>query len=205
MSDGADTASPSEEKARLREVQIRRRAALAAAADTEAAIRARDYLLADPSLSPGQVVSAYWPLVGEFDTREILRALHARGHVCALPVTGPRGSALVFRRWTPETALEIGRFRVATPPATAPEVRPQVLLVPLLAIDRRGLRLGYGGGYYDRTLAALRGDGGPGPVAIGIGFAGQEIVRVPAGPNDIALDGFVSDAGTWRVRVGGSN
>ena len=194
-----DDAALQREKAALRELHGQRRRNLATAAPGDAGARARDHLLSAFPPAPGAVVSAYWPLVGEFDVRAILHALHARGHPCGLPVTGRRGTPLTFRRWTPETALEIGAFRVAVPSADAEVLRPDVLLVPLLAVDRRGFRLGYGGGFYDRTLAALRADDGPRPRGIGIGFAGQVIERVPAGENDIALDAFVSERDAWRA------
>ena len=187
------------EKAAMRARQARRRFELSLAAGRDAAGAARDHLLASFAFGPDQVIAAYWPLVAEFDARAMLRALHRRGHPCVLPVTGPRGSVLRFLRWNPETPLRLGRFGIPAPPGEGAEWRPEVLLVPLLAFDRRGHRLGWGGGYYDRTLRSLRADAGPRPLAIGVGFAGQEVARVPSGPNDAALDAIVSEAGAWRV------
>ena len=94
----------------------------------------------------------------------------------------------MFRSWTPDAPLRPGRFGTLHP--EGPELRPHLVFVPLLAWDRRLNRLGYGGGYYDRTLAAL-----PDAVAIGVGFASQEVAAVPAGPYDVPLDGVLTEHG----------
>jgi len=101
-----------------------------------------------------------------------------------------RGTPLSVRRWRPGDALERGPMGTSQPGPAAEALTPDVLLVPLLAFDRRGYRLGYGGGYYDRTLAAL-----PGAVAIGIGYAAQELDEVPAGPEDARLAAIATEAG----------
>jgi 5-formyltetrahydrofolate cyclo-ligase len=134
------------------------------------------------------VVAGVWPLPGEIDLRPLLRQLAARGHVLALPVTPKRGLPLTFRRWAPGEALAQGRFGTLHP--LGPEIDPDLILVPLLAFDRRGRRLGYGGGYYDRTLAAR-----PGAMRIGVGFAALEMDEVPVGPEDIVLPRIATEAG----------
>jgi 5-formyltetrahydrofolate cyclo-ligase len=102
-----------------------------------------------------------------------------------VPVIVAKGAALAFRAWRPGCALARGPFGVSIPEDPA-ELRPVVVIAPLLAFDRRGFRLGYGGGYFDRTLAALRAQG---PVrAIGLAWSGQELPEVPAAPHDAPLD-----------------
>ena len=114
-----------------------------------------------------------------------------------LPETTPRGTPLVFRRWTPDTPLVAGRFNTWHPDAEA--LAPQLLLVPLLAFDDRLMRLGYGGGYYDRTLAAL-----PGCRAIGFAYARQQVAFIPTGPFDVPLDAIVTEAGVLTKEGQGS-
>ncbi|AWK85533.1 5-formyltetrahydrofolate cyclo-ligase [Azospirillum thermophilum] len=140
---------------------------------------------------PAGEVGGYWPLGSELDVRPALHHLRTLGRTVALPVSGPRGSALVFRRWRPEDVLVKGRYGIHEPDGSSPELRPAVLLVPLLAFDRRGHRLGYGAGYYDRTLEALRAVH---PVlAVGVAFAAQELEAVPVGAHDQPLDWIVTE------------
>jgi 5-formyltetrahydrofolate cyclo-ligase len=137
-------------------------------------------VLRDLAFPIGAVVAGVWPMPGEMDLRPLLHALHARGHPIALPETPARGNPLLFRRWTPTSAMVRERFGTYRPDGDP--IVPDILFVPLLAFDRRGFRLGYGGGFYDRTLAAL-----PGRLAVGFGYAAQEVDRVPAEPHDIPL------------------
>ncbi len=136
----------------------------------------------------GAVVAGFWPLPGEIDMRPLLHTLHESGHAVLLPRTPPRGQALSFHRWMPGEPLLPGAFGTAHP--GGPPLAPRIVLAPLLAFDRTGGRLGYGGGYYDRTLAAL-----PGVVAIGCAFAIQEVDRVPAGPHDMKLQAIATERG----------
>ena len=123
----------------------------------------------------------------EIDIRPLLRGLAARGTV-ALPRTPPRGQALTFCRWQPGDAMTPGPFGTQEP--TGALVVPDVLLVPLLAWDRAGRRLGYGAGYYDRTIAAM-----PGVRTIGCAFAAQEVDIVPTDPHDALLDAIATERG----------
>jgi 5-formyltetrahydrofolate cyclo-ligase len=142
----------------------------------------------------GAVVAAYWPLTGEIDIRPLLHALHNREHKIALPVTPARGQPLSFRRWQPDDVLLTEPFGTQRP--SGEPLVPDLLLIPLLAFDRAGGRLGYGGGFYDRTLAAL-----PGRPRIGCAFAEQQVDAVPVGPYDIRLDAVATDQGI--IRCGG--
>lgn len=148
-------------------------------------------------LPDGAVVAGYWAMRGEIDVRPVLEVLAERGQVTALPVVVDRKGPLVFRRWTVGEPLEEGPYGTRHPRADAEEVRPVCLLVPLLAFDRRGYRLGYGGGYYDRTLALLRAQGPV--VAIGIAYAGQEVEAIPTEPHDEKLDWVVTEKEVIRI------
>jgi 5-formyltetrahydrofolate cyclo-ligase len=139
----------------------------------------------------GTVVSAFWPFRSELDLRLLLHRLHEAGQVIALPVVVAKRAPLLFRLWTPDTSLEVGGFGVATPPESAPLVEPDWLLVPLLAFDDKGYRLGYGGGFYDRTLAALRAR--KSIFAIGVGYDGQQVNQIPHGTDDGRLDAIVTE------------
>jgi 5-formyltetrahydrofolate cyclo-ligase len=157
------------------------------ARDTAICARLLDFL----KPFPGRPVSGYWPMRSEVDPRAALLALAGKGPV-GLPVVTGKGEPLVFRAWHPAMALEPGSFGALIPPATAAALVPEVVILPLLAFDRAGWRLGYGGGFYDRTLARLRHGGKV--LAVGVGYAGQEIDAVPHDPEtDAHLDAIVTD------------
>jgi len=155
----------------------------------------RDRFLAAMPTEGHETVSAFWPLADELDTRPLIAALAARGHRIGLPVVVRRGQPLLFRQWTPDTVLVQGSFRVMTPPPEAPEIVPSLLIVPLLAFDRAGYRLGYGGGFYDRTLHKLRTAAGTdGKVlAVGVALSAQEVPSVPRDETDQPLDWIVTE------------
>lgn len=144
-------------------------------------------------IAPGAVVAGYWPLGDEIDPLPLMAELARSGCRLALPAVVAAASPLEFRSWSLGTPLELGPHRTRHPPASAGQVVPDVVLVPLLAFDSRGFRLGYGGGYYDRTLAGLRAAGGF--RAIGLAFAAQKIARVPDDGWDQALDMIVTEGG----------
>lgn len=144
-------------------------------------------------LAPGAVVSGYWPLPGEIDPRPLMAALAARGARLALPVIIAPGSPLVFREWKAGDKLEPRAFGLMEPGESAPELVPDILLVPLLAIDPDGNRLGFGRGYYDRTLAGLRAGGAP--VAVGLAYEAQMVAAVPVDEFDQPLDWVVTGVG----------
>jgi 5-formyltetrahydrofolate cyclo-ligase len=138
-------------------------------------------------------IAGYWPLGDELDCRPALEALAAAGAQVALPVVAGQGHALVFRQWKPGDVLEQGPFGTMHPTARAPVVTPRVLLVPLLAFDLDGHRLGYGAGYYDRTIAAFRANGNV--TAIGLAYDVQRVDTVHADGHDQALDGVITNTG----------
>ena len=140
----------------------------------------------------GAVLAGYWPMRGEADPRP---AMAAHSGPLALPVVTGKAVPLIFRAWD-GGALEGGPYGTAHPPDSSPEVIPSVLIVPLAAFDPAGNRIGYGGGYYDRTLQLLRAAG---PVAaIGLAFASQRLPEIPAEPFDQPLDLVVTDDAILR-------
>jgi 5-formyltetrahydrofolate cyclo-ligase len=173
-------------KAEARKVALARRAGM----DPALGAGLTGTILARMPPPAGAVVSGFWPMGPEIDIRPLLLALHARGHPIALPVTPKRGSPLHFRRWHPGDELARGPLGTRQPGPKAEALTPDFLLVPLLAFDRTGRRLGYGGGYYDRTIASL-----PGATALGCAYACQELDEVPAGPDDARLDAIATEAG----------
>ena len=139
-------------------------------------------------------VGFYWPLPGEFDARAAIAIWLAPGvhRQASLPVVRKRGEALEFHAWAPDTPMKIGHHRIPEPAAEVAVV-PDLLFVPCVGFDGEGYRLGYGGGYYDRTLAELRADGHI--VAIGVAYAGQEVAQLPHDVHDQRLDGVVTERG----------
>lgn len=175
----------------------RRTAARAAKGADLAEARAQGHLMALLAGHPADVVSGYWPMRGEIDPVPVMAALFAAGRRVALPVIEGKGRPLLFRDWRPGVAMVPGPFGAAVPERGEMLV-PQALIVPLLAFS--GLhRLGYGGGFYDRTLAALRaGPGGGGVLAAGFAFSAQEDEGLPQEPTDARLDALVTEEGTRR-------
>lgn len=181
----ADPVSIESRKAELRREAIARRDALPAAerAAAAAAIAARPLPVA---VSPGAIVSGFSPLKSEINPVPLMRAFAAAGARLALPVVAGKGRPLTMRSWNFGEPLDSGVWGIREPKPEAPEVFPDILIVPLLAFDRAGHRIGYGAGYYDMTIARLRGM--KPVIAIGIAYAAQEIAAVPATPRDSPLD-----------------
>jgi 5-formyltetrahydrofolate cyclo-ligase len=172
-------------KAEMRREVIARREALPVAARVSAAesVGARGLPVAVP---PGSVVSGYSPLKSEISPVPLMRCAVSAGAALALPVVAGRGHPLIMRAWSFGAPLGSGVWGIREPPVEAPEVYPDILIVPLVAFDRSGFRLGYGAGYYDMTIARLRGM--KSIVAIGVAFAAQEVASVPKTPHDEKLD-----------------
>lgn len=186
------------ERARLRDeraalsVEDRRTAGEALARNLRALLDAR------LDGARGRVFSAYWPIKGEPDLRPVMAALHAEGVTVALPVVETKAAPLVFRRWTPDVAMVRGDWNIPVPPPEADALIPDIALAPLVGWDGEGYRLGYGGGYFDRTLGALD----PRPFVIGIGFQSARLATIYPQPHDIPLDVILTEAGEQVVRSG---
>ena len=142
------------------------------------------------------VVAGYYPVRSEFDCLPLLKRLATEGWTLTLPVI-VGAAPLQFREWAFGAALEPGPFGIPEP-SDAPPAVPDILLVPLLAFDRHGYRLGYGGGHYDRTLAGLRAQGEV--TAIGLAFDAQEVAQVPLCPYDERLDWIVTPSGAKSAK-----
>jgi 5-formyltetrahydrofolate cyclo-ligase len=145
--------------------------------------------------APGCAVSAFLPILSEVDLAEVITGLDGRGHPVGLPVMVDNG--LVFRRFRPGDMLVPLGFGTRGPGPEAAEILPDTLLMPLTAFDRRGGRVGYGRGYYDRAVAGLRA-AGRFPRLIGIAFSVQEVAAVPMEPHDVPLDMIVTERDVFR-------
>jgi 5-formyltetrahydrofolate cyclo-ligase len=172
-------------KGAIRRDALARRAALAADTRIAAAqaIAQRPFPI---PLSPHAIVSGFMPLKSEISPLPLMKKLAEAGAALALPVVAGRGQPLIMRAYAIGEPLASGVWGIREPKADAAEVFPDVLIVPLLAFDRSGHRIGYGAGYYDMTIAALRAR--KPTVAVGIAFAQQEIAAVPHTPRDARLD-----------------
>lgn len=146
----------------------------------------------------GMVLSAYWPIKGEPDLRDLMAELHDAGVMVVLPVVEVRASPLVFRRWHPGLRMVRGDWGIPVPPPKVETLTPDVSLAPVVGWDSAGFRLGYGGGYFDRTLAQLA----PKPFAIGIGLQAARIATIFPQPHDIPLDVILTETGVQFPREG---
>jgi 5-formyltetrahydrofolate cyclo-ligase len=135
--------------------------------------------------------AGYWPIKGEPDLRPLMASLHASGTTIALPVVETKAAPLTFRHWDPAVRMVRGDWNIPVPPPDAQVVVPDIVLVPLVGWDLDGFRLGYGGGYFDRTLAALF----PRPFAIGVGFESARLPTIFPQSHDVRLDVILSEEG----------
>lgn len=145
----------------------------------------------------GHIISFYWPIKAEPDLRPLMATLHQEGAVIALPVVEQKAAPLVFRHWTPETRMQRGDWNIPVPPPEAEWLLPAITLAPLVGWDGNGYRLGYGGGYFDRTLAAIS----PRPFTIGIGYQAARLTTIHPQPHDIPLDLILTEAGIATERT----
>jgi 5-formyltetrahydrofolate cyclo-ligase len=142
------------------------------------------------------VVSGFWPIKDEIDIRPLMIELHNVGCQLALPVVQGRGKPLLFRAWRPGDPLEQGVFGTLQPWPARATLEPDALIVPMLACDEEGWRLGYGGGFYDRTLSTLQ----PKPYTVGLGFTNGFLEDFEPEPHDVPLDAILNDNGVvWPI------
>ncbi|WP_193334684.1 5-formyltetrahydrofolate cyclo-ligase [Devosia beringensis] len=178
-------------KAGLRRQAHAARAALSPVERAEAADRVAEHFFAGNVLQPGQVVAAYWRIRDELDCQPILLRLMEGNQTVVLPVVLGPDQPLEMRIWEQGTALYEAGFGTLAPSELAPLAEPDVVLMPLLGFDSQGTRLGYGGGYYDRTLAQMTKS----PTLIGLAFAAQELDAIPREDHDVPLDAVITEAG----------
>ena len=146
-----------------------------------------------------RTAAIYLPLGSEIDTAPLAAELMRRDLALSLPRVDAPDSPMSFRAWSPGNPVAPDMQGCAAPLASAPEIEPDLIFVPLVAFDAEGGRLGQGGGYYDRTLAALADKR---PVVIGLAFAGQQVERIPCDPHDQKLDGILTERGYMPARKG---
>jgi 5-formyltetrahydrofolate cyclo-ligase len=164
----------------------------AARADWSASITASLLTLLVPFT--GRILGFYWPHRSEYDPLSVANAVVGAGERCALPVVVERRAPLEFREWHPAVEMKPGKLSYGIPhPTRGDPVAPDVMLVPLVGFDAKGYRLGYGGGYFDRTLAVLR----PRPRTIGVGFELGRLATIDPQPHDIPFDIIVTEAGIF--------
>ena len=171
-----------------RERLIAQRLTLSGAARQETARRVCAGVEAALISAPGAIISFYWPFRGELNLRSWIVGLLARGFRSALPVVVEKGRPMIFRLWDPETTMERGIWNIPVP-ADTPQVIPDVVIAPLVGFDRAGFRLGYGGGYFDRTLAHFARQ----PITMGVGYADSELKTIFPQPHDIPLHLVVTE------------
>jgi 5-formyltetrahydrofolate cyclo-ligase len=151
------------------------------------------HLLTALDLSSHDVLGFYWPIRGELDLRNLARRHVEAGHLAALPVVVAKDAPVEFWQWEPASAMQRGFWNIPVPAARRVVV-PDALLIPLVGYDTAGYRLGYGGGYYDRTLAALT----PRPLCIGVGYDDSALPTIHPQPHDVPMDWIVTERRVQR-------
>ncbi len=188
-----------EEKRALRRVMRAARERVTAADRARMGLAAGETLMALPELVGAKIISAYVPTRGELDVSFVVAERAMAGTTVVYPRVEVGRRGLRFHAVVPETPMTIGAFGILEPSADAPEIPAEeidLIMVPGLAFDATGRRLGYGGGYYDELAARLRVSGRG--FLVGIGYDFQLVDRCPSGEQDVALDGIVTDARVVR-------
>jgi 5-formyltetrahydrofolate cyclo-ligase len=180
-----------EAKAALRVAAHKRRAAFHPSLRNEAAKAAAVHFFEAVPIAKGEVVAGYWPIRDEMDIKSVVARLMDAGQPVCLPVVLGDEQPLELRLWEDGAPLYEAGFGTLAPAEEAPRAAPDVIIMPLLGFDKHGTRLGYGGGYYDRTLAGLAKR----PRLIGFAFALQEVDLIPREAHDVPLDAIVTEQG----------
>jgi 5-formyltetrahydrofolate cyclo-ligase len=188
-----------EPKIALRRAALARRTSIGPAAHAALSRRLAEEGLRLAKLWRAQIVSAFHPLRGEPDTLPLLAGLAGEGYATALPVVTGRGLPLSFHSWRPGEPTRAGAMSIREPLGSAPALEPDLLFVPLACFDRRGHRIGYGAGFYDRSLARLRAM--KRVYAVGVAFELCEVAAVPYEPHDESLDAVVTEQETMLFRA----
>lgn len=186
-----DAEAVEEAKAGLRVRAHEQRAAFAQSLRAEAAEAATRHFFEHVMLAPTDIVAAYWPIRDELDCRGVLTRLMDAGQPVCLPIVKGDEEPLEMHLWEVGAPLYPSGFGILAPIETSPLVEPDVIMVPLLGFDGLGTRLGYGRGYYDRTLALMTKK----PKLIGFAFAAQELPEIPREAHDVPLDGLITENG----------
>jgi 5-formyltetrahydrofolate cyclo-ligase len=179
---------------RMRDELIQRRAQLTADTRRALAARASARLVEAVDFTRYRVLGFCWPIRGEFDVRGIVEQHLARGGLAALPVVIREAAPLEFWRWSPGIAMQTGVWNIPTPKHRE-LLLPDVVIAPLVGFDGAGFRLGYGGGYFDRTLAAAA----PRPFAIGLGYEDSRLETIHPQPHDVPMSLIVTDESVLPV------
>ena len=188
------TADPLVFRAALRREKLAARMALDAQTHAALSARIEAHLATLLAPLPPQTLAFCAPVRGEFDARPLASLLLERGWQAAMPVVEAADAPMIFRGWTPATAMSADRYGIPIP-AAGPDIAPDIVLLPLVAFDTQGFRLGYGGGYFDRTLAALV----PRLWSIGVGFELARVADIRPQAHDIRLDAVLTVAGALRL------
>lgn len=186
MDDGIEA-----EKAALRKQAHARREALSTQFRSEASSAISFQFFDKVAFGPDDAIAGYWRIRDEVDCQPILVKLMDGGQVVILPVVVGAEEPLEFRIWAPDAPLYEAGFGTLAPSDLAPRAEPDIVLMPLLGYDSEGTRLGYGGGYYDRTLSSLRKK----PLLVGLAFSAQKLEKIPRGGHDVPLDAVVTEEG----------
>jgi len=189
-SSGEHTADSPVPRAALRREKLAARMALDETTHAEFSARIEAHLATLLAPLPPQTLAFCAPVRGEFDARPLASRLIDRGWQAAMPIVVETAAPMCFRGWTPASAMGVDRYDIPIP-LDGPDLVPDVVLLPLLAFDAQGFRLGYGGGYFDRTLAALV----PRPLAIGIGYELGRVADIRPQTHDIPVAAIVTEAG----------
>ena len=183
-------------KAALRQDLLQKRMEISPAARLKAAEAMCEAFFEHVSISAGMIVAGYWPIRNEIDDIILLRRLLQKGTYCALPCIEKQNKPLVFRPWNESTLMTVGNFSIPEPTGGGAALTPDIVIVPMAAFDMQRHRLGYGAGYYDRTLAQLKAERNI--LAVGVAYDTQVLPRLPIEENDVRMDMIITDKKVYK-------